>query len=847
MANAPKKKRGKKRDIAADPIPHDYEMIAIGDGDGEPSIDDASISVPTADGTVTVNLNPMAPAKKSSKFNDNLAEYLDEGELGRISTPLLDGIDEDIQGRQDWLQQRTDGLDLLGLKMTRPGTGNVGSSATAVPGQSTVRDPIMAQAVLRGQANAYAELCPSGGPCKAVNFGEETEEADELAEELEKDFNYYFTNTASEYYPDYYEMLGWTVYASGMFRKVYTCPIRRRPVSESVDGADLIIPANVTDLKNSARVTHQINMRQSVMRRMQLLGVYRDVSLTLPTPEPNALDLKVATLSGLDATPQRPEDQDYTVYECYCELDIPGFEHKEEGDSEPSGLPLPYRVTLDKDSRTILEIRRNWREEDPDQKAKIPFVGFPYVRAPGTGIYGAGQLHILGNITMALTAMLRESIDAGMYANFPGGLIAASATRQKTNEIRVAPGSLAPIDIGGLQDITKAVMPLPYKDVTPGLISLQQMLVDRGGQLGGTAESPVGEGKQDAPVGTTLALIEQATKIEAGVHKGFHAAQAEEFRLFKDLFAEDPSALWRGNRRPAMGKDMNVRLAKFTKALQDCELVPMSDPNVPSHMHRIMKANSYLQTAMAMSGVFNMQNVVKRWASMVQIDGVEADFAPAQQEQPNPLLLKLQVDKQNADTKAQEVQAKVELGHAQIQSKEQIEATKIAAQHMVGPQPQDTGNKVKETLTYKDAPPDIQRQIEAQAGLVPSQATSPDEQGDPMQAQALNLKQQQVHQSGLKMVLDAHNAHADRQSREGIEAIKLAQAEAVHPTSAPVVDRTLDQMSAFMKPAAQQETPPMSDGGSVGDRHDAEDARAAKLAALITQFLQEQSQSGYQH
>jgi hypothetical protein len=372
-------------------------------------------------------------------------------------------------------------------------------------------------------------------------------------------------------------------------------------------------------------------MRYSTMRRMQILGVYRDVDLSLPSPsDQNAVKDKIDQVQGISRS-QRPQDQPFTIYECYCELDLPGFEHEEDG--KETGLPLPYRVTIEKDSRQILEIRRNWKEEDPDLQARIPFVAYPY--ATGLGFYGIGLLHILGNLTMALTALTREAIDAGMFANFPGGLISKQSSRQQSNEMRAGPGAFVPVDTGD-KPIRDMVMPFPYKEAGPGHMSLIEMLRGQAQRVGGSAETGVGEGKQDAPVGTTLALIEQATKIEGAVHKALHAAQSEEFQLLCDLFREDPESLWRGNRRPAMAQWEAQGFDKvqvFKAALDRVDIVPKADPNVPSHMHRVMKANAIKQMT-ANNPMYNQKAVDERVFAMIDVDKPQELFAPPMPNQP---------------------------------------------------------------------------------------------------------------------------------------------------------------------------------------------------------------------
>lgn len=467
----------------------------------------------------------------------------------------------------------------------------------------------------------------------------------ELSEALETDLNHYLTVTAKEYYPDTDRMLLYVGFSGCGFKKVYKCPIRRRPVSESVDAKDLIVSNAATDMNNSGRVTHQIMMRRATLKRMEMVGAYRVVEgldATQPTPQPNEVDEKIAEVQGVAAKPQRPEDADYTIYECYCELDIPGFEHLGE-DGEPTGLPVPYVVVLEKDSREVLAIRRNYDEDDDLCLAKLPFVKYPFV--PGLGFYDIGLIHILGNTTRALTAAWREMLDTGMFANFPGFLFLKSAIRgNDTNEFRTMPGQGTPIDSSAAK-IGDAVMPLPYKDVGQGLMSLMDSIAETGARVGGTAEVAVGEGKQDAPVGTTIALMEQATKIVDAVHKRLHAAQAEEFQLLKAEFRKDPEALWRSNKKSklaaALGDvkaDAKREAAKalVIQALEDADIVPAADPNTPSHMHRIMKAVAIMQIAMAQPDLYDMKQVHKRVLQMLNVEDINELWGEAAPPAPSP-------------------------------------------------------------------------------------------------------------------------------------------------------------------------------------------------------------------
>ena len=529
------------------------DVIIEIDNGGPSAMTDEGIVTELPDGSVAVDLSPKVD-ESETKHYDNLAMRMDQSELGRIGEQLIDAIEADDQSRAEWLQTRARGLELLGLKLEEP-KGDVGSTSAPVEGMSVVRHPLLLESVLMAWANARAELLPADGPVKVKDVGQRSPQSDELADCLEKDFNFYLTKKAKEYYPDTDRMLLMTVFGGSGFKKVYMDPMRRRPVSESIDAQDLIVNNAATDLANAGRITQRIKMRPAIMKRMKFLGVYRDIELTPPTPQNTVVDLKEANIEGIDIQSTRQEDREHTIYECYCELDLDRFAPRH---LRNKGLLLPYRVTIDKDSREILELRRNWDEDNEDCDPRTTFVHYPYIR--GFGLYGWGLLHLLGNSASALTAAWREALDTGMFANFPGFLVAKLAARQQTNEMRVAAGSGVVVDTQGMP-INQAVMPLPYKDITPGLLGMMDKVTQAAQRVGGAAEIKVGEGKQDAPVGTTIALIEQATKVESAVHKNMHQAQSEEFELLLDLFREEPEAFWRGNKRPATDWDKERFLA----------------------------------------------------------------------------------------------------------------------------------------------------------------------------------------------------------------------------------------------------------------------------------------------
>lgn len=612
-----------------------------------------ALQIEDDDGGIIINFNGKMDEdeERDSDFNDNLAEYMTEMELSSIATGLIPRVQLDDQSRTDWLSTRAQGIRILGLKLEPPRSAI--DTTASLEGMSNVRHPMLLEAVLRFQANARSELLPADGPVKVANKLGEDGQGDEDAEQLEDDLNYYLTAVASEYYPDTDRMLLMTGAGGDGFKKIYNCPIRRRPVSESVDASDLIISDASTDMRNAGRITHVIRMRQSVLRRMQYEGAYRNV----PIPAPSGVVMdevkqEIQSQQGVAPFAQQTEDRDHTIWEIYCELDLPGFEDRDE-DGKLTGLMLPYRVALDKDSGTILEIRRNWKEDDETKQARIGFVKFPYV--PGLGFYDIGLIHILGNTTNALTAAWREMLDAGMFANFPGFLISKLGSRQNTNELRVSPGGSAQIETEGMP-ITDVAMPLPYKDISPSFSQFIQNIESTAQRVGGTSEVEVAEGRQDAPVGTTLALIEQATKVEGAVHKRLHAAQAEEFQLIKECFREDPQSFIRSVK--LRGKDVGRwDEQRFIAALERADLVPQADPNTPSHMHRLMKAMALIQLDKAYPGQMDPSKLLKRVAKMIKVDDFDELLMP-QGGQPPGVPPEVQAKLKELDVKAKEQELK---------------------------------------------------------------------------------------------------------------------------------------------------------------------------------------------
>lgn len=627
------------RPAAPPQAPQSAEIVIDTDDDENVRIDPktGAIEITHEDGTIEIDMNPQPDAAErlDSKFGDNLAEVLDSSTLGAIASQVIVGIQQDEMSRQNWLDDRARGMRLLGLKLKDPRSAI--DTTAALEGMSNVDHPLLLEAVLNFWANASGELLPAGGPVKMDDKLRKTGASQKLAEQLEEDFNYYLTTVATEYYPDTSRALLQTGFGGLIVKKVYNCPLRQRPVSEAIDAVNLIVSNASTDLRNSGRFTHVVTMRPSVLRRMQLAGAYRDVPITVPSGlVPNVVEQEIANIQGVAIISQQTEDREHVIYECYTEIDIPGFE--DERDGEKTGLPLPYRVVIDRDSHQVLEIRRNWREDDETKTAKVPFVVFVFV--PGFGFYGIGLLHILGNTTTALTAAWRETLDAGMFANFPGFLYTKALGHQNSMEIRVPPGGGMGLETMG-EDIRQSVMPLPYKDVSPAFVDFQGKIQEQGRALGGSAQVEVAEGRQDAPVGTTLAMLEQATKVEKATHKELWRSQAQELMLLKECFRENPGSFLRAIKQRG---ETDWDEQSFLQALNDASLVPQADPNTPSHMHRLMKAMGLIQLDKAYPGVMDPVSVCERAVTILGFGDFDAlkNKQPQQGGMPPELMVEMQ-------------------------------------------------------------------------------------------------------------------------------------------------------------------------------------------------------------
>lgn len=660
--------------VPDDPKP---EPLAPTDVDVTPQGDLSKkvVEIEYPDGSIKVYLGAAANDDEDDDdtWGANIASKLDDSELGRIADQLLDGILADNDSRKEWLDNRAEGIKLLGLKIESL-RSEAGSGTDMVEGMSQIRHPLLLEAVIRNASNAFAELYPADGPVKVRNDDPNaTTDEDDLADVLEKDMNHFLTAIDRDYVPDSDGMLVRIFLDGCAFKKVYHDPLKRRPCSLSISAEDIIVSNSAVSLQSAGRITHRFFMRPSIMKRMQLVGAYRDIPLGDPGyAEKSSIDSEIENVTGQTKNDAfDPRDRSYENYEVYCELDVKGFEHKTKGESD--GLEVPYIVVIEKESRQVLSVRRNWEEGDALCMPKDYFVQFPFIR--GFGFYAIGLSHMLGNMTNGLTAAWREFIDSGMFANFPGFLYAKTAGRQNSNEFHVPPGGGAPIETGGLP-IQQAVMPLPYKSPDAVFVGFIDNVGQTGQRLGGTAEVTVGEGRQDAPVGTTLARIEQAAKPMMAVHKRLHTAQADEFQLLVARFREDPEAFWRFNKKPANAWTKE----QFLQALDNYNLVPQADPNTYSHLQRVNRNAALYQLAKDNPPAFNQRAIYTttlKGMGYSQPDQFLAD-APAQPA-PDPKVIAAQTAAQaqliGAQAKAADVAQKGKLAVMDYQNQAQDHAS----------------------------------------------------------------------------------------------------------------------------------------------------------------------------
>lgn len=641
--------------------------IRISAGDVE-----VNIGVPAIQGTRTQDESP--------EFGRNLAEDLDESTLGKLADEVVQGVESDITSRQKWITQYARGLDLLGTDIEEPQEGQQ-------KGVSRIGHPLMIEAMVRYEAAAEAELLPASGPCKVPTIGRASPDEEREAQDFQDDFNYILTEEMTEFYPDTGSMLMHQAYCGLGYKKVFWDPLLNRPTSQSVLAPNLIVSEEATDLQTASRVTHEIEMTRSMLRRMQILGHYIDIEIGMPTAGVGLgrqAQLKLSEIQGLTPVAIRPQDQPYLIWETDEDF-IPGMGGLPEGrfERKARGMPLPYKIAVEKSSMKVLGVWRNWRPDDPLFRKRNMYV--KYTMIPSLGYHPWGFRHLLGNSTMALRGVWRLLLDAGLFSNFPGG-VKDGRFRSSTNQIRPSPGEWVDIDgpgIGPDFDIRKHFMAMPYNvQAAAPLFQLSEAIKQDAMRLGATTQIEVGEGRTNVPVGTIMAMVEQQIQVMAGVHKRNHRAQKEELRLIRELFATDIDALNRfAKLRPRPG-DTEPRIWKAAHEFMDLNLQPASDPNVPADIMRKQQVNLLVMLAQQFPALFDLPEIAKYTITTIGADPERFLVQPGQNQAPPPpdpkviaATIKAQSDQQKQQTDAATAAARIQLEREHLA----VEAGKAAA------------------------------------------------------------------------------------------------------------------------------------------------------------------------
>jgi len=543
-------------------------------------------------------------------FDDNLAEYMNEGELLKIASELISDYEADLGSRKEWIQTYTDGLELLGLKIEE--------RIEPWPGACGVFHPLLAEALVKFQAETMMETFPAAGPVKTAIIGKETPDKKEAAERVHDDMNYEITEVMKEYRPEHERML-WGLGLSGnAFKKVYEDPDLDRQTSVYVPAEDVVVPYGASDLESAERITHVMRKTENEMKRLIHSGFYRDIDLGEPSNVLDEVEKKIAEKLGFRAE----TDNRYKLLEMQVEWDLPGFEHVDD-EGEPTGLALPYIITIDKGTANVLGIRRNWKKGNKLYKKRKHFVHYPYI--PGFGFYAFGLIHLIGAFAKSGTSILRQLVDAGTLSNLPGGF-KTRGLRTKGDDTPIAPGEFRDVDVpsGSMRD---NIMPLPYKEPSQVLFTLFNSIIEEGRKFAGAADLQVSDMSAASPVGTTLAILERTLKAMSAVQARIHYAMRQEFELLKEIIAEnctdeydyDPDS---GNRR-AKRQDYEM-----------VNIIPVSDPNAATMAQKVVQYQAALQLAQTAPQIYDLPLLHRQMLEVIGIKNyqklvpIEDDIKP---------------------------------------------------------------------------------------------------------------------------------------------------------------------------------------------------------------------------
>lgn len=532
-------------------------------------------------------------------FDANLAEYLPESVLLQIASELLEDFQSDIDSRRDWIQTYVDGLELLGLKIeerSEPWEGACG-----------VYHPVLAEAVIKFQSETIMETFPAAGPVKGEIVGKETSEKKDAMERVVEDMNHELTDVMQEFRPEHERML-WGVGLSGNgFKKVYVDPSLDRQVSMYIPAEDLVVPYGASSLESAERITHVMRKTENELKRLQYEGFYRDLNLGSPDNVLDEIEKKIAEKLGFRAS----TDDRFKVLEMHCHLDLEGFEHTDKH-GEPTGIALPYVVTIEKSNGQVLAIRRNWDPDDKTQQKRQHFVHYGYI--PGFGFYHFGLIHLIGAFAKSGTSILRQLVDAGSLSNLPGGF-KTRGLRVKGDDTPIAPGEFRDVDVpsGAMKD---NIMPLPYKEPSQTLMALLNQIVEEGRRFASSGDLKASDMSSQAPVGTTLAILERTLKVMSAIQARIHYSMKQEFKLLKKIIAdyapEDYSYQPTSGSRKARKSDYDM-----------VNIIPVSDPNAATMSQKVVQYQAALQLSQTAPQLYNLPYLHRQMLEVIGIKNLE--------------------------------------------------------------------------------------------------------------------------------------------------------------------------------------------------------------------------------
>ena len=573
------------------------------------------------DGTMVFGMDENENPGMAGDFNQNLAEIMEDQDLGKVFSDCMGDIQDDISSRKEWMDQYKEGLEFLGMKFE--------DRTEPFEGASGVIHPLLAESVTQFQAQAYKEMLPSGGPVKTQTVGMGTPQTDLQAARVQEYMNYMLTQEMREYDPETDQLLFYLPLSGSAFRKVHFDQTLSRPVSRFIPSEKLIVPYGTTSLDNAVRITHVIDMPTNEVKKLQQSGFYKKTPMSGKGSNLEGydeVDEEIDELQGVK--PSGPTDYEAELYEMHVELDIPGFEDVD-AKGEETGIKLPYIVTLFPKQSAVLSIRRNYQQVDPMRRRIDYFVHYKFL--PGVGFYGFGLTHMIGGLSKASTSILRQLIDAGTLANLPAGF-KARGIRIRDDDTPLQPGEFRDMDApgGSLRD---ALMPLPFKEPSGTLLSLLGMLVEAGKRFASIGDMQVGDGNQEAPVGTTIALLERGSRVMSAIHKRLHYSQRIEFNLLAKVLRDSPIKAYpymvANGQQQLMATDFDDRI----------DIIPVSDPNIFSMSQRVMLAQEMLQmvqSAPEIHGPMGIHNAYRRMYEAMGVQQVDQLLPPPPQPQPTP-------------------------------------------------------------------------------------------------------------------------------------------------------------------------------------------------------------------